>query len=252
MNVTFYLTDTPKGFESYKSLIVGLNTCRLAHALRENPIIREDWMKDFWNNALAKKGDTIIKSKVQNKEVSISEQDIREVRKLVMEVLNKKSYKGSYPPTTKKLLHPYWRFLAHVYLVCISGNKSGIDTLTIRQTSRVVSLVEGWKFNYSKCVFDDMMANVKTLNEKYWYKFPRFLQMILETKYPQLQPTVKIHDTKIMNHMVFSMLNQKSKDNVRVKYENKKPLVKFGVFSEITEEVPAPVNALVAEDTMLR
>ncbi|MFS7913759.1 hypothetical protein Hanom_Chr02g00145451 [Helianthus anomalus] len=74
------------------------------------------------------------------------------------------SYKGSYPPTTKKLLHPYWRFLAHVYLVCISGNKS----------------------------------------------------MILEAKYSQLQPTVRIYDTKIKNHMVFSMLNQKPRTDVRV------------------------------------
>ncbi|MFS7953519.1 hypothetical protein Hanom_Chr07g00619641 [Helianthus anomalus] len=257
MNVACYLTDPPKGFESYKSLIVGLNSCRLAHAFRENPIIREDWIKDFWNNASAKKGDTVIKSKVQNKVVSISEQDIREVllfgdaandpvdytKEKVMDVLSKMSYEGSYPPTTKKLLHPYWRFLAHVYLVCISGNKSGIDTLTIRQTSGMVSLVEGWKFNYSRCVFDDMMANVKTLNEKYWFKFPRFLQMILETKYPKLQATVKIYDTKIMNQMVFSMLNQKSRENVKVKYENKKPLIKFGVFSE-----PAPMNSTMVDE----
>ncbi|MFS8001231.1 hypothetical protein Hanom_Chr13g01187891 [Helianthus anomalus] len=92
-----------------------------------------------------------------------------------------------------------------------------------------------------------MMANVKTLNEKYWFKFSRFLQMILETKYPKLQPTVKIYDTKIMNHMDFSMLNQKSRENVKAKYENKKPLVKFGVFAEIIEEVPASINALVAD-----
>ncbi|MFS7912745.1 hypothetical protein Hanom_Chr02g00133481 [Helianthus anomalus] len=44
-------------------------------------------------------------------------------------------YRGSYAPTIKKLLHPYWRFLAQIYLMCISGNKSGIDKLTIRQTS---------------------------------------------------------------------------------------------------------------------
>ncbi|MFS7933958.1 hypothetical protein Hanom_Chr05g00385891 [Helianthus anomalus] len=179
-----------------------------AHPLRENPIIREDWIKDFWNNASTKKGDTVIKSKVQNKELSVSEQDFREVllfedaasdpveytKEKVVEVLNIMSYEGSYPPTTKKLLHPYWIFLAHVYLVCISGNKSGIDTLTIKQSSGVVSLVEGWKFNYSGCVFNDTMANVKALNEKYWFKFPRFLQMILETKYPKLQATMKIYD----------------------------------------------------------
>ncbi|KAJ0788963.1 hypothetical protein HanPI659440_Chr05g0198011 [Helianthus annuus] len=165
----------------------------------------------------------------------------------VIKVLDKVSYEGSYPPTTKKLLHPYWRFLAHVYLVCISGNKSGIDTLTIRQTSGVVSLFEGWKFNYSRCVFDDMMANIKTLNKKYWFKFSRFLQMILEVMYPQLQPTVSIYDTKRMNHMVFSMLNQVRQD-VQVMYQNRKPLVKFGAFPEVAEQVQAPVNAVVADE----
>ncbi|KAF5782092.1 hypothetical protein HanRHA438_Chr11g0504271 [Helianthus annuus] len=150
------------------------------------------------------------------------------------------SYEGSHPPTTKKLLHPYWRFLAHTYLMCIRGNKSGIDTLTIRQTSGLVSLVEGWKFNYSKCVFDDMMENVKTLNKKYCFEFPRFLHMILEAKYSRLQPTVSIYDTKIMNHMVFSMLNQNPRTDVQVTYQNKKPLVKFGAFFEVVEQVPAP------------
>ncbi|KAF5764009.1 hypothetical protein HanRHA438_Chr15g0699311 [Helianthus annuus] len=93
-----------------------------------------------------------------------------------------------------------------------------------------------------------MMKNVKTLNDKYWYKFPRFLQMILETKYPTLPNTVKIYDVKIMNHMVFSMLNQKLRENVKIKYQNKKSLIKFGVFSEITEEVPTPENATMADE----
>ncbi|MFS7993368.1 hypothetical protein Hanom_Chr12g01093221 [Helianthus anomalus] len=166
---------------------------------------------------------------------------------IVVKVLDKMSYEGSYPPTTKKLLHPYWRLLVHMYLVCISGNKSGIDTLTIRQSSGLVSLVEGWKFNYSKCVFDNMMVNVKTLNKKYWFKFPRFLQMILEAKYSQLQPTMSIYDTKIMNHMVLSMLDQKRQD-VQVTYQNRKPLAKFGEFSKIVEQVQEPVNATVVNE----
>ncbi|KAJ0645390.1 hypothetical protein HanOQP8_Chr16g0623381 [Helianthus annuus] len=183
MNIACYLSYPPKGFKTYKSLIVGLNTCRLAHSLRENPVIREDWIKDFWDNSTTKKSDSVIKSKVRGTEVSISEQDIRDVllfgdaaddpieysKEKVMDILVKMSYEGAIPPPTiKKLLHPYWRLLAHIYLVCVNGNKSGLDKLTLKQTSAVVSLVEGWKYNYSKSVFDDMFANVKTLNEKYW------------------------------------------------------------------------------------
>ncbi|MFS7930723.1 hypothetical protein Hanom_Chr04g00347661 [Helianthus anomalus] len=263
MNIACYLSDPPKGFETYKSLMVGLNTCRLAHSLRENPVICEDWIKDFWENSTAKKGDSVIKSKVRGTEVSISEQDIRDVllfgdvdddpieysKEKVMDVLIKMSYEGATPPPTiKKLLHPYWRLLAHIYLVCISGNKSGLDKLTLKQTSAMVSVVEGWKYNYSKSVFDDMFVNVKTLNKKYWYKFPRFIQMILEKKSPKLPVTVKTYDAKMMNHSMFTWINQKSRDNVGVKYENKRALTKFGTFAEIQEAVPTQINAIVAEE----
>ncbi|KAJ0697274.1 hypothetical protein HanLR1_Chr10g0367161 [Helianthus annuus] len=263
MNIACYLSDPPKSFDTFKSLIVGLNTCRLAHSLRENPVICEDWIKDFWDNSTARKGDSVIMSKVRGTEVSISEQDIREVllfgdaaddpieysKEKVMEVLTKMSYEGATPPPTiKKLLHPYWRLLAHIYLVCISGNKSGLDKLTLKQTSAVVSLVEGWKYNFSKSVFDDIFVNVKTLNEKYWYKFPRFIQMILEKKYPKLPVTVKTYDAKMMNHSVFTWINQKSRENVGVKYENKRALTKFGIFAEIQEAVPTQINAIVAEE----
>ncbi|KAM0069629.1 hypothetical protein Hdeb2414_s0001g00003821 [Helianthus debilis subsp. tardiflorus] len=263
MNVASYLSDPPKGFEMYKSMVVGLNTCRLAHSLRENPVIREDWIKDLWDNAMAKKGDAVIKSKVQGTKVLVNEQDIREVllfgdkaddpveypKEKVMEVLVKMSYEGAVPPPTfKKLLHPYWRFLTHIYLVRISGNKSGLDKLMLKQTSGVVAVVEGWKYNYSKSMFDDMMANVKTINEKYWYMFPRFVQLILDKKYPKLPITVKTYDVKMMNHLVFTWLNQNSRDNVEINYENKRKLEKFGAFAEIQEEPPAQINAILAEE----
>ncbi|KAF5767371.1 hypothetical protein HanXRQr2_Chr14g0623561 [Helianthus annuus] len=112
----------------------------------------------------------------------------------------------------------------------------------------MVSVVEGWKYNYSKSVFDDMFVNVKTLNKKYWYKFPRFIQMILEKKYPKLPVTVKTYDAKIMNNSVFTWINQKSRDNVEVKYENKRALTKFGIFAEIQEAAPTQINAIVAEE----
>ncbi|KAJ0796049.1 hypothetical protein HanPI659440_Chr04g0157671 [Helianthus annuus] len=112
----------------------------------------------------------------------------------------------------------------------------------------MVSVVEGWNYNYSKSVFDDMLVNVKTLNEKYWYKFPRFVQMILEKKYPKLPVTVKTYDVKMMNHLVFTWINQKSRENDGIKYQNKRNLEKFGAFSEIQEEAPALINAIVAEE----
>ncbi|KAJ0791513.1 hypothetical protein HanOQP8_Chr01g0006361 [Helianthus annuus] len=71
--------------------------------------------------------------------------------------------------------------------------------------------------------------------------------MILDAKYPQLQQTVSIYDTKMMNHMVFAMIKQVRKD-VQVMYKIRKPLEKFGAFPDVAEQVPAPVNASVAEE----
>ncbi|MFS7993370.1 hypothetical protein Hanom_Chr12g01093241 [Helianthus anomalus] len=76
MNVSCYLGEPPMGHEIYRSLMVGLNTCRLAHTFREIPIIREDWIRNFWNKATAKKGDTMIRSTIQNKGILITEQMI--------------------------------------------------------------------------------------------------------------------------------------------------------------------------------
>ncbi|MFS7986766.1 putative aminopeptidase, leukotriene A4 hydrolase [Helianthus anomalus] len=62
MNIAYYLSDPPKGFETCKSMIVGLNTCKLAHSLWENLVICKDWIRDFWYKSTAKKGDKVIKS----------------------------------------------------------------------------------------------------------------------------------------------------------------------------------------------
>ncbi|KAJ0796211.1 hypothetical protein HanPI659440_Chr04g0159551 [Helianthus annuus] len=203
----------------------------------------------------------LFDQKFKKKEILITKQTIRDVllfgdapddpveypKQKIMSVPERMSYDGTYPPTTKKLLHPYLRFLAHVYLVYISGNMSGIDSLTIKQTLGVVALVENWSFNYSKCIFEDMLANVKSINKKCWLKFPKLLQMILEAKYSSLQQTVSIYDTKMMNHTVFGLLKQVRKD-VQVMYKNRRPLERFGAFPEIVEPAPAPVNASVAEE----
>ncbi|MFS7917173.1 hypothetical protein Hanom_Chr03g00185961 [Helianthus anomalus] len=61
------------------------------------------------------------RSVIQNKEVLITEQTIRDVllfrdasgdpvefpEEKIIPVLERMSYEGTYPPTTKKLLHPY-------------------------------------------------------------------------------------------------------------------------------------------------
>ncbi|KAL4573531.1 hypothetical protein LXL04_020341 [Taraxacum kok-saghyz] len=99
-----------------------------------------------------------MESMVKGKKVIISEQTIREVLEFgdtpkfpieysvyqVREVLEKMYYEGSYPSIIEKLLPPYWRFLAHTFVSCISGRKGGSDKVTIEEICySCVSRVKG-------------------------------------------------------------------------------------------------------------
>ncbi|KAL8233772.1 hypothetical protein R6Q59_019872 [Mikania micrantha] len=73
-------------------------------------------------------GHVCLNGKVQGQPMVISEQIIREClqfggkdsdpaeldQELIQSTILRMRYEGSYPPTEKKLLHPYWIYLAHV------------------------------------------------------------------------------------------------------------------------------------------
>ncbi|MFS7929499.1 hypothetical protein Hanom_Chr04g00333211 [Helianthus anomalus] len=67
-----YLSDPPtKYYVEFKSMIMGLNTCKIAHALRENPIIYTDLIQDSWKTTSINRkgvgGAGTIKDKIQGK-----------------------------------------------------------------------------------------------------------------------------------------------------------------------------------------
>ena len=54
-NIAGYLMDPPTAHKEFQSMIVGLNSCRISHALRVNPAICKDLVTDFWRNASVNK-----------------------------------------------------------------------------------------------------------------------------------------------------------------------------------------------------
>nr|KAJ0205027.1 hypothetical protein LSAT_V11C500228940 [Lactuca sativa] len=129
----------------------------ISHALRANPVIHKDLITEIWKNASIKKhgadGVGIIESIVKGTQVIVSEQGIREVLEVgdafafpieysadqLKEVLEKMCYEAIYPPTIKKLLPPYWRFLEHYFVSCIFGRKGGYDEISQTATSSIVA-----------------------------------------------------------------------------------------------------------------
>ncbi|KAJ0581189.1 hypothetical protein HanRHA438_Chr04g0177881 [Helianthus annuus] len=145
-NQAGYLSYPPtKYYEEFNSMIVGLNSCRITHALKVNPIISSDTIRGFWLlakvNRSGAEGAGSIEAKVQEKDIVITEVVIHKMLKFgdqthhpttirrdrVVKALRKMSYEGEYPTVLKKLFPPYWRLLVQVFLFCISENKGGLD-----------------------------------------------------------------------------------------------------------------------------
>ncbi|MDV3153399.1 MAG: hypothetical protein Q8755_03430, partial [Candidatus Phytoplasma australasiaticum] len=146
---------------------------------RESPVIHLDLIQDFWKNAEVDDKNRIVHAKIQNKEVIISEDVIREVLALgdapeyltcypkeqFLPVFKRISYEGKFPPIWKKLLHPYWRLLVVAFMSTFSDNRGGLDQLKKEQAAAVAAMVMGWPFNYSRMILENMMRNVNIIGK---------------------------------------------------------------------------------------
>ncbi|MFS8007288.1 hypothetical protein Hanom_Chr14g01259221 [Helianthus anomalus] len=171
------------------------------HALRANPVICSNCINAFWNTKkIDTQGAGSIEATVQKTKIIISEAVIREVLRLgdqphhptlydqarVQASLRRMSYEGGYPTVLKKLFPPYWRLLVHFFLQYIAENKGGWDQLNKTQTSVVVALVNEWDYNFSAFIFNNMKKMLDDLKKKIFMLYPRFIQMILDERYPTL------------------------------------------------------------------
>ncbi|KAM0044015.1 hypothetical protein Hdeb2414_s0010g00348201 [Helianthus debilis subsp. tardiflorus] len=280
MDLKFISTHNQAGFLAappakhkrlYTSLIKGFNSCRLVHALRENPVVYESLIQDFWKttsfDALGAEGKGALIAEIQKKTLTVTEQMIREVLQFndqetdpiklpagtVEAILPRLSYEGKYPPLVKKFVHTYWCLLVHMFILCMTENRGGTDQLNITQSTAFTCLITNEPFNYSKYIFEGMKRNVTGVRKDKFLMYPRFLQMILNARYSDLVRSGDTLELKPMGPACFGALTPKK--GTEKKFEGLIPLEKFGQFAE-TEDVvvdpvivqPAPVNAMVAEE----
>ncbi|GJZ84954.1 hypothetical protein Tco_0650293 [Tanacetum coccineum] len=100
----------------------------------------------------------------------------------------------------KSFFTPQWRFLVHHLLHCISSKSGGWDQFGSNIATALICLSTGRVYNFSKLIFDGMMANLKS--KKKFLMYPRFLQMILniQTENKHLYLTVSL-TKKIFRNM---------------------------------------------------
>ncbi|MFS7918137.1 hypothetical protein Hanom_Chr03g00197301 [Helianthus anomalus] len=198
--------------ELFGSLIRGLNNCPLTHALRANPGICSSCINTFWNTSKINRQEAgSIEATVQKTKIVVTEAVIREVLRLgdqlhyptlfdqarVQAALRSMSYEGGYPTVLKKLFPPYWRLLL---------NKT--------QTSVVVALVNEWDYNFSVFIFDNMKKMLDDPKKKIFMLYPRFIQMIIDERYPTL--------VKGANYINLKPMGQ---DALRTHAETKEPSI---------------------------
>ncbi|KAI3504305.1 hypothetical protein L1887_32877 [Cichorium endivia] len=256
-NIPGYPMDPPEAHKKdFQSMINGLNNCRISHALRVNPVICKYLINDFWKGAaICKDGEdaATIKSTVQGVQIVISEQIIREVLKFgnkpgfpteypvykVKYGLAELCYEGDCPPTLKIMLPPFRRFLAHTFVLCVSGRKERSDEINQVTIAAIVSLARDWEYNYSGYVFEEMQSNLQRMKKGLFLMYPRFLQEIFNQRYPQLRRTANQLDLKLLGPNTFVLMKQVRKNLDG--YKGLRKLVEFGRFADSKEAPEAPV-----------
>ncbi|KAL7617903.1 hypothetical protein Lser_V15G04026 [Lactuca serriola] len=246
------LDDPLVAHREFMSMMYRLRECCLDHAITVNPVIYENLIQEFWRSAkvIEMNKELTIEAVVQNCKIRISEQYIRDTllildepdypieaeAKEIPQILDRMGYEGSYPPTVKKLLPPYWRFLAHVFISCMSGKRSGADEISIRNIGAIVSLAAGNKFNISKYVVDEFLVNIGAMtrgNSDAFFMYPRFIQVFINDQFLDMVKDGDKLDTKSLVPHTVDLIKQNRKG--KVVFQGLHPLVKFGQFAEINE-----------------
>lgn len=150
------------------------------------------------------------------------------------EILDKMGYEGVFPPTLIILLPLYWRYLAHVFMSCISGQKSGADEISLVNTGVIEALASGVDFNYSNFILKEIIGNIEGKERDKFLMYPRFFQIIFNFMHQEIERRGETLELKSIGPSAFGLLKQ----NMTRKFTFKGlyPLVKFGNFAEVGDE----------------
>ncbi|MFS7947259.1 hypothetical protein Hanom_Chr06g00546091 [Helianthus anomalus] len=105
----------------------------------------------------------------------------------------------------------------HLFLLCISENKGGLNQLNQIHSSAFMSLIEDWDYDYSAFVFDNMKKNLEGARKEMFLMNPRFIQMIMNAKCPELVRGVNSLDIKPMGQGCFRAIKQ-NRSNAKKKF----------------------------------
>ncbi|GJU09914.1 putative ribonuclease H-like domain-containing protein [Tanacetum coccineum] len=203
-----------KGFAEIVDFLRGSN---LRYALTSNPTIYDSLVKQFWQTATINTiadGTLEIRTTIDTIGYTITEASIRDTLQLadatgITMLPNDEIFEGmgqmGYPTDGtftfwKSFFTPQWRYLVHHLLHCISSKSGGWDQFGSNIATALICLSIDRVYNFSKLIFDGMVANLKSKTK--FLMYPRFLQLILniQTKNKHLYLAVTL-TKKIFGNM---------------------------------------------------
>ncbi|GJY29832.1 hypothetical protein Tco_0405599, partial [Tanacetum coccineum] len=156
-----------------------LQGSNLRYALTSNLTIYDSLVKQFWQTATANTiadGTLEIHATIDTIGYTITEASIRDKLQLadatgITMLPNDEIFEGMgqmrYPTDGtftfwKSFFTPQWRYLVHQLLHCISSKSGGWDQFGSNIATALICLSTGKVYNFSKLIFDGMVANLKS------------------------------------------------------------------------------------------
>ncbi|GJX46934.1 hypothetical protein Tco_0272124 [Tanacetum coccineum] len=188
------IMDAREECQGFAEIVDFLRGSNLRYALTSNPTIYDSLVKQFWQTATANTkadGSLEINATIDTIGYTITEASIRDSLQLedatgITMLPNDELFEGmgqmGYPTDGtftfwKSFFTPQWRYLVHHLLHCISSKSGGWDQFGSNIATALICLSTDRVYNFSKLIFDGMVANLKSKTK--FLMYPRFLQMIL-------------------------------------------------------------------------
>ncbi|GJU22067.1 hypothetical protein Tco_1155409 [Tanacetum coccineum] len=201
----------PKESAGFAEIVDFLKGSHIRYALTHNPTIHDSLVKQFWQTATASTladGTLELRATIDTLEYTITEASVRSKLQLadasgISMLPNTEIFEGmgnmGYPTDGsftfwKSFFTPQWQFLVHHILHCISPKSGGWDQFGAHMQTALICLSTGKVYNFSKLIFDGMVANLKSKTK--FLMYPLFLQMILEIQTASKHPYLAVALTK--------------------------------------------------------
>ncbi|GKC09891.1 hypothetical protein Tco_1001501, partial [Tanacetum coccineum] len=201
----------PEESAGFAEIVDFLKGSHIRYALTHNPTINDSLVKQFWQTATVSTladGTLELRATIDTIEYTITKVSVRSKLQLadasgISMLPNTKIFEGmgnmGYPTDGtitfwKSHFTPQWRFLFHHILHCLSPKSGGWDQFGSNIATALICLSTGRIYNFSKLIFDGLVANLKSKTK--FLMYPHFLQMVLDINTENKNPYLSIAFTK--------------------------------------------------------